>query len=106
MKYYILFLAHCLLFSCIEEDKKTTETGDIKAEVNGKDVYKANCVACHGMDGKLGFSGAKDLTKSTSTQAEIEHQVTKGKGSMAGFEKTLTHEEIVQVSAYAIRLRP
>ncbi|MBP7477085.1 MAG: cytochrome c [Chitinophagales bacterium] len=80
-------------------------TGDIAAAPDGQAIYKKNCVACHGLDGKMGFAGAKDLTQSNTSMAEIEQQVTKGKGAMAAFEKLLTTEEIKAVSKYVYELR-
>lgn len=49
---------------------------------DGASLYKANCVTCHGGDGKLGLAGAKDLSTSAMDISEIKHIVLKGKGLM------------------------
>lgn len=97
----LLSLAQCKT----EQDKAQPIAGDIEAAPDGQAIYKKNCVACHGLDGKMGFAGAKDLTQSKTGIEEIEQQVTKGKGAMAAFEKLLTKEEIKAVSKYAYELR-
>ena len=87
------------------DDAPKSVTGDIEAAPDGYAIYKKNCVACHGLDGKMGFAGAKDLTQTKTSIAEIEQQVSKGKGAMSAFEKLLTKEEIKAVSQYAYELR-
>lgn len=63
----------------------------------GEALYKSNCVMCHGRDGGLRMSGAKDLRQSTLSKAEMVAIVTQGKGGMAGFGRTLSKEQIEQV---------
>jgi mono/diheme cytochrome c family protein len=52
------------------------------ASNDGESLYKANCVVCHGNDGKLGLSGAKDLSTSMITLAEVKEIILQGKGLM------------------------
>lgn len=40
------------------------------------------CLSCHGVDGKLGNSGAKDLSISKLTPEEIKEVLSEGKGAM------------------------
>jgi len=49
---------------------------------DGKELYQANCSTCHGSDGKLGFSGSKDLSLSTLDVNGIKEIVINGKGLM------------------------
>ncbi len=67
---------------------------------NGKAIYTAACVVCHGPDGKLGVGGAKDLTTSTLTHAEKVDMITHGKGLMTPFKGQLTEQEIDEVASY------
>ncbi len=67
---------------------------------NGKQLYTAACVNCHGTDGKLGVAGAKDLTLSTLSHADKVAIITNGKGSMTPFEGQLKEQEIEAVAAY------
>lgn len=101
---FYIFLSFNFL-SCIsnEVDNEVATKSPIK--VDGKMVYSERCVACHGKDGKLGFAGAKDLTKSNYKLNEIIHQVTNGKGAMTPFKNILSAEEIQAVSEYTLTLQ-
>ena len=39
-----------------------TELADVRNTISGENIYKNNCMACHGADGKGGFSGVPDFT--------------------------------------------
>ncbi len=49
---------------------------------DGQALYEANCKLCHGDNGKLGMAGAKDLSASTMSTAEMKEIILKGKGTM------------------------
>ncbi|MBA2612843.1 MAG: cytochrome c [Bacteroidetes bacterium] len=57
------------------------QTENIAAN-DGKALYEANCNLCHGPNGKLGMSGAKDLTATTMDVAAIKDIISHGKGAM------------------------
>ncbi|HWZ21319.1 MAG TPA: cytochrome c [Cytophagaceae bacterium] len=67
---------------------------------NGKQIYNAACVSCHGEDGKLGTVGAKDLTTSTLSHIEKVGRITYGKGNMTPFQGQLSAQEIEAVTVY------
>jgi cytochrome c6 len=72
---------------------------------DGKAIYGSKCAACHGPDGKgqttMGKKlGVKDLTASKLTAAEMEAQVSAGKGKMTPFAGKLTPAEIKDVAAF------
>ncbi len=67
---------------------------------NGKQIYNAACVSCHGEDGKLGAAGAKDLTTSTLSHVEKVDRIANGKGSMTPFQGQLSAQEIEAVAVY------
>ncbi len=71
----------------------------------GKKIYKQYCVACHGLYGDMGASGALDLTASVLSQAERITVITKGRGVMTPFEQILKPEEIAAVAAYSMTLK-
>ncbi len=52
------------------------------AATDGKSLYEANCVLCHGSDGKLGMAGAKDLGATVLDLAGIKEIIVHGKGAM------------------------
>lgn len=60
----------------------------------GAQVYNTNCALCHGRDGKLGLNGAKDLTASTLTKAEMLAVVTDGRNAMMPYKNVLSAKEI------------
>lgn len=56
-------------------------TDEPKGET-GMRLYERNCSNCHGMDGRLGNSGAKDLTASKMTDEQIIEILEEGKNAM------------------------
>lgn len=84
-----------LLLACSAADGASAEK---KVPVTpGEAIYKSQCVMCHGRNGNLNMSGAKDLTKSGLTEEEMIAIVTSGRGGMIGFGKTLTKKQIEEV---------
>ncbi len=77
VKFSFLLLA---FVSCKPESKSCTDCED--ASVTGKELYYNQCSSCHGMDGKLGSSGAKDLSASRLTDLQIKEILNEGKGAM------------------------
>ena len=73
--------------------------------VDGQALYKKYCTLCHGVDGKLGLNGSKDITISKLTEPERVVQITKGKNTMTPFEGILSPEEIQAVAAYTMTLK-
>ncbi|MES2586073.1 MAG: cytochrome-c oxidase, cbb3-type subunit III [Pseudomonadota bacterium] len=78
---------------------------DSKA-ARGAEVFKANCVACHGADGKGNIAlGAPNLTDKTwlygGSEATIVETVTKGRmAMMPSQDKVLSPEKIHLLTAY------
>ena len=82
---------------------------------DGKDVFIANCAPCHGPDGKAHTQagrklGAKDLTLSKMTDAEIRKQVTEGFKDQRGlvmpqFKDVLSSDQTDAVVAFVKSLR-
>jgi cytochrome c oxidase cbb3-type subunit 3 len=72
----------------------------------GAEVFKANCVACHGVDGKGNIVlGAPNLTDKTwlygSSEAVIIETITKGRmAMMPAQDKVLSSEKIHLLTAY------
>jgi cytochrome c6 len=63
----------------------------------GAEIFNTQCALCHGRDGRLGINGAKDLTASALSQADMVAIVAHGKGGMAPFEHVLAPDEIERV---------
>jgi len=81
---------------------KSAESGSGKPEAKGQAVYESQCSRCHGSNGKLGLSGAKDLSVTTLTPAEMVPVIGNGSGGgmMPAFNGQLTPEEIKDVADY------
>jgi len=67
---------------------------------NGKLLYNAACATCHGTDGKLGLTGASDLTTTTFSHSEKISIITNGKGNMTPFQGQLSEQDIEEVATY------
>lgn len=65
---------------------------------DGKALYEANCTLCHGADGKLGMSGAKDLTASVMDLGAIKEIIIHGKGAMPAAQ--VNEEQATAIAAY------
>ena len=77
MKQGILSLLVAItVLACGEKKPSTT--------VDGKKIYKQNCMLCHGADGSLGANGSKDLSQSTLSLDERKAIIKNGKGKMVG----------------------
>lgn len=97
-KFFLPFICLIILSCTIEKNEVVPHETSTKS---GATIFSERCTSCHGMDGKLGFGGAKDLTTSKKSLAEIIHQVTEGKGAMAPYKNILSLEEIHAVAEYA-----
>ncbi|MEL6123293.1 MAG: cytochrome c [Bacteroidota bacterium] len=119
----ILTLA-CAIISCggKESAPTTSSAGKVTADATssqsskkvaasssanrkGKLIYKQYCTVCHGADGKLAVSGAKDLSMSKISLEERINQVTNGKGLMTPYKDILSEDQIKSVCLYIEELR-
>lgn len=89
----IAFLLVSILFACSSEpDKKNTVPQETPAQTSAN-LFILYCASCHGEDGKLGSSGAKDLSKSTLSIAEINEILANGKNAMPPMKELLGTKE-------------
>ncbi len=88
----ILFLSAC--------GGKGTESSSEKSP--GQESYEKQCSRCHGNDGNLGLSGAKSLSKTNLSAADMIPIITNGSsgGIMPAYKGILTDEEIKNVAEY------
>lgn len=101
----IIFLGYQCASSDSEKDSKEAESNMSPEErelVTGKRIFKNQCVNCHGLNGKMGFNGAKDLTETQLSLEERKILIAYGKGSMMAFKSILSPEEIHAVARYSI----
>lgn len=71
----------------------------------GKIIFEAKCVLCHGPDGTLMLNGAKDLSVSKLSSVEILEIVSKGKGLMPAFSEELDGKQLKALTIYVEGLR-
>lgn len=93
------------LFACQSESNSTAKPSEPYVDMGGKAVYEMYCVACHGADGKMKFSGATDLSISQLDLETRKTQIKNGKGVMNAFKGILTDQEIENVAIYIEDLR-
>lgn len=81
---------------------KEVKTSDIKTvSINGKEIFEKTCAAsCHGTDGKLGGSGAKNLAITQLDKKAIVDIIANGKTPMPAYKEALTPEQIEAVASY------
>jgi mono/diheme cytochrome c family protein len=110
MKKLIVFLAIAgIVWACgndkaKENDGASSSTPPVTA-VDGKKIYKQNCVTCHGLYGDMGASGAFNLTTSELGMEERKLVIAKGRGAMTPFENLLDEAEIEAVAQYTLSLK-
>ena len=68
------------------------------ASNDGKALYTNNCALCHGDNGKLGISGAKDISTSSMDVTAMTDLILKGKGAMP--PARVNQEEATAIADY------
>lgn len=68
----------------------------------GQETYEKQCSRCHGIDGTLGMSGAKNLSETNLSAADMIPIITNGSslGVMPAYKGILSEEEIKNVAEY------
>ena len=79
---------------------KDAKAGDKSIAINGNEIYQEKCALCHGNEGKLGMSGAKDITVTNLSHSDIVSLIANGKNTMPAFNSTLNSEQIEAVTNY------
>jgi mono/diheme cytochrome c family protein len=103
--WFIVVFILGFLLACSSNSSSNSSSPAETAELSGKELYVTYCVACHGADGKMAFSGAKDLSMSTMDIETRILQITHGKGVMNAFKNVLSVQEIESVAIYIEELR-
>lgn len=97
----------CVTFMWISCSSPETQGAGAAADknLNGSAIFRKNCVVCHGIDGKLGMNGAKDLSASILPLEERINTITNGRNVMTPFKGLLSPEEIKAVAEYTLSLK-
>jgi mono/diheme cytochrome c family protein len=84
------------LFFLVSCSSNQTQKDILPAETpqeKGASLFLIHCASCHGEDGKLGASGAKDLTSSKLSDKEITNIINNGKNAMPPMNVLLENKE-------------
>lgn len=92
-------------FSCSSDGQKPPSKESVEPVSPGLKIFKTYCVTCHGKDGKLGLSGAADLSASVLSKDEAVEVITNGRKLMAPYKSILSPDEIDAVAEYILTLR-
>jgi mono/diheme cytochrome c family protein len=76
-----------------------------KKKVDGEKIYKQYCVACHGVYGDMGASGAFNLKESKLSLDEKVTVITNGRNTMTPFKGLLSEAKIKAVAEYTEKLK-
>ena len=104
----IICFCSCLLLlvSCSSSGDNVKPGPTDTPEVVGENLFIMHCAVCHGDDGKLGASGAKDLSSSTLNDSAILKILKEGKNAMPPMNDLLVNNENIQlVLAHTKKLR-
>jgi mono/diheme cytochrome c family protein len=102
--FLILFLVSCSTNNAGTEQFNQNE---VEKPINPKSLYVLHCESCHGLDGKKGLSGAKDLSISKLIDEEIKKVILYGnKKGMMPYKDLITNpKDIDNLVGYVKSLR-
>jgi mono/diheme cytochrome c family protein len=92
--FFVLFL---LVFSCQSTPENNQELAKQTPAEQGASLYTMHCAQCHGEDGKLGSSGAKDLSVSKLSDQKMLQIIKNGKGAMPPMNALLETDSNIQL---------
>lgn len=99
-------ISSCLFITSCNSSSGSSSKAETDVPPSGKELYLENCTVCHGEDGKLGASGAKDLTESTLSDNEVLQRINEGKNGMPPMKSVLeTKENVSAVAEYIKGMR-
>ena len=106
MKFKAIFCLLLLGFICYAcGSDEINHKSDQPRNILGEKVFKRNCIACHGLDGKAKTNGALDITESQLSMEERILLIKNGRKTMTPFKSMLSEKEIKAVAEYTFRLK-
>lgn len=82
-----------------------TENEQYDVAKHGEALFNAQCIVCHGVDGKASLSGAKDLTQSVKSVSEMIETIKTGKNTMPKMADIYSEEELKALAGYVKSLK-
>jgi len=102
----IAFMLHACSGESTVKEGSAEETLPATENKHGQKLFTENCAQCHGNDGKLGASGASDLSASVLNDPELTKVITKGRNAMPGMGPILGKKKSINaVVDYVKELR-
>lgn len=102
----LLVTAIFLSTSCNSATPESVTVSTNETVLSGKELFTKHCVSCHGDDGKLGISGASDLSRTEMSANEINTLLETGRNGMPIMKEILgSKENMESVSNYVIELK-
>ena len=86
-----------LVFSCQSTPENSEALAKQTPAEQGASLYTMHCAQCHGEDGKLGSSGAKDLSISKLSDVKMLQIIKNGKGAMPPMKALLETDTNIQL---------
>lgn len=84
-----LILLVTFITSC---SSSSVENSIVISKISGQELYEKNCAQCHGTDGKLGNSGATDLSMSVLSDEACKKRIKNGLNAMPPMAEVLGSE--------------
>jgi uncharacterized membrane protein SirB2 len=81
--------------------KISEQSVTVDGKFDGKQIYTDNCAICHGPDGKLGMTGASDLSATQLDTIALTGIILNGRGSMKKIDG-LSEEQAKAVAEYVL----
>lgn len=102
----VLFLA-AVIWACggADSPSSASATAGNTDQPDGAKIYKTYCVACHGLYGNMGASGAHNLQESELSLEERIEVITNGRNTMTPYKSLLSEDKIKAVAEYTLTLK-
>lgn len=107
LKHTIFFtaLSVLLILSCASSTESEAALPPVCGKPTGAKIFSTHCTLCHGKDGKLGLSDAKDLSVTQLSKDEMVAVISNGRGTMASYKNVLSKAEIAAVVEHVRTLK-
>ena len=106
LKFFACSSIFFLLTACSSGNLRKDAGKKNTPKVEGQELFELNCAICHGLDGTANVSGAKDLSVSHSTDAEIMLIIKNGKNGMPPMpEIAASKQKLQEIVEYVKGLR-
>ncbi|MBK7879827.1 MAG: c-type cytochrome [Saprospiraceae bacterium] len=100
MPKYFVYIFSLFFFTSCNSGSRNQD-----GSMTGKQIFKSNCVSCHGIKGDLMTNGARNLKESNLSLEERILIIRDGRNIMTSFREKLSKEQIRKVAEHTMTLR-